>query len=182
MNIYYAASKGFNNKDLENLVCHTIPAELKKSGHEVYCFIYDPSEPDSNMGFDEIVSNINNSDLFISEMSRASQTLGFQLAYAMNLTKPCLYLYHQSRDAKPHTAIQHHPSRLLQIKPYSHDNFAEVLSKFITYGNKQLASIRTSFMSTRAIDQYLNDRSKKLGTHKAEIIRQLLDDAIKKEI
>lgn len=178
MNIFYTAASGGSNAEIQNLVTVEIPSLLRQAGNEVYVAHYDPENPSNNDGFDDVARAIVRSDIFIGEMSRASQTLGFQLSYALHNTKPALYLYHVSTKAKPGSALTDNPSRLLKIKSYDGLSLKHVLDDFLKQATEQLNSVRTSFMSTRRIDAYVSERSKLFGVTKAEVIRQILDDAI----
>lgn len=179
MKVYYGASKGHSDPALEELVQHTIPHILKKNGNSVESYAYNPVAINDSNSFAQIAEQIQDADVFIGEMSRPSQTLGFQLAYALNLGKPCLYIYNQSRQGEPDLVISKHPSRLLRLATYkdSEDLQAE-LQSFMKLAKTQMNSSRTSFMSTGRIDQYVDTVSKKIGISKGEVIRQLLDDAI----
>ena len=179
MNVYYAAVQGQADKSLETHTTITIPNAIKQYGNNIKPYIYNPQTADTEISFMEIAHRIQTSDVFIGEMSSPSQTLGFQLAYALSIGKPVLYLYNSRRNGKPDTSIAEHPSRLLRVSTYNDDvDVIDVLSSFFEYSKKQMNSTRTSFMSTHRIDDYITKAAKKLGTSKAEVIRQLLDESI----
>lgn len=180
MKIFYASAKGTSDKSIEELAVKVIPAILTELGHEVQIFIYDPGQPTNNGSFDEAAEGIISADIFIGEMSRASQTLGFQLSYALNNTKPSLYLYNTATKAKPGKVLTDNPSRLLKIKSYDNASLKHALEGFISYATEQLSSVRTSFMSTKQIDRYISKRAQLLGLSKGEVIRQLLSKAAEK--
>lgn len=150
---------------------------LKTTGNKVYEYVYDQNRLDGTRRFGELSELILESDVYIAEMSVASQTLGFQIAFALNSTKPCLYLYHEETKGQPDAPLARHPSRLLKITSYNEDNVADKLSSFLDYAKKQLATKRTSFMSTQEVDHFLDSESSRLGVHKAELIRQILHEA-----
>lgn len=155
---------------------------LRESGNKVDSYIYDQDDGEENGNtFQRLAQLVQQSDVYIAEMSVASQTLGFQIAYALNSTKPCLYLYHTSTKGRPGVPLVGNPSRLLKIVAYNEADVRDRLGAFLEYAQKQLATARTSFMSTQEIDSFLNERSKRLGVHKAELIRQILHDAIEKQ-
>lgn len=181
MKVFYATARGSSDKAIEELAVKTVPSVLKQLGHDVKIYIFDPDNADNNGAFDEIVEGIVAADVFIGEMSRASQTLGFQLSYALNNTKPALYLYAVGRKAKPGAVIGRNPSRLLKVKPYDASSAKHVLENFLSYAEEQLASVRTSFMSTRKIDSFISEKALLLGITKAEVIRQILSEAAESE-
>lgn len=178
MNIVYSATKGHKSAEIEELVVQRVPSYLRLLGHQVNILLYDPSKPDSTESFDETVKMILEADMFIAEMSRASQTLGFQFSFALANTKPSLYLYHSGTNSEPGSILRNNPSRLLKIKDYDKFTYKKVLDSFIGFADQQQQTVRTSFMSTRKIDDSIQELSKEQGISKGEVIRQLLSDSI----
>ena len=181
MKIFYAYSS--KNSDKRGIVHKEIIDYLKGLGHTVdeYCLVFseliEPGSRDKNPS--QIVVKIRDSDAFIGEMSRASQTLGFLLAFAVYHGKPSLYLYPTGSLGKPGKMITENPSRLLTVEEYSHTNFSDKISRFLKKVGKQLKASRTTFVSTREIDQYVTAVSKRAGLAKGEIIRDIMEKAIK---
>lgn len=145
-------------------------------------YIYNLNSGDGTAEFSDPAENILNSDIYIAEMSLPSQTLGFQIAFALNNGKPCLYLYDENTNGKPAAPILGHPSRMLKVSSYNASNLAKRLNAFSKLARSQLASKRTSFMSTHEIDLYLDAESRRLGVPKAEVIRQSLHNAVQKKV
>lgn len=179
MKVYYTTSRGHSDPSLEELVQNTIPYIITRLDNSVDYYAYNPTEVDGGKSFSEIAEQIQEADIFIGEMSRPSQTLGFQLAYAISLGKPSLYIYNQSRQGKPDLIIAQHPSRLLRLATYqTTDDIEKELQSFFKAAKTQMSTTRTTFMSTHRIDQYVEISSRQLGISKGEVIRQLLDEAI----
>lgn len=174
MNIFFAAAIKDADKKLIELI-DAIVNHLEDEGHSVYLYRYEPEKNTSPVSFQAINGAIVDADVYIGEMSRASQSLGFQLSYAISLLKPSLYLYKEDRAGTPDQLITHNPSRLLRIKTYNRDNYKTVLSKFLSSAAKQLPSHRTSFMSTKRIDDFIGSYAKINGISKGEAIRRILD-------
>lgn len=180
MNIYYSAASGSSNHGQDELTCEVIPEILSHLSTMLYKNIYNPESSVITSDFTEVAENIVKADIFIGEMSRASQTLGFELAHALNHHKPCLYLYHEDRSAKPGTVLLHSPSRLMKIKAYNEKNIEKIIKNFIKFSEKHMNTSRTSFMSTRKIDEFLNIQSSRRGVSKGELIREVLSKAADK--
>ncbi len=178
MDIVYSATRGHNSEEVEKLVSQQLPSHLQSRGHRVSVFVYDPSEPQDTEPFDELVEKILQADMFVAEMSRASQTLGFQLSFALANTKPSLYLYHAGTMSEPGSILRNNPSRLLKIKDYDKSTYTDILDSFVRFAGQQQQTVRTSFMSTRKIDDSVQELSKEQGVSKGEIIRQLLTESI----
>ena len=128
MNIFYAASVG-SSDETDKYISKVIPKLLSEGGNWVYTSIYNPDQGDAE-AIESIAEHIVAADVFIGEMSRPSQTLGFELAYALNNTKPSLYLYYEGKRAQPGTMLLHNPSRLLKIQSYTGENLPKILTSF----------------------------------------------------
>ena len=182
MNIFFSSASKISDPELSDIVGKDMPAFLKSLGHDVFVYKYNPDVNNGFSTFQEINDKINKADVYIGEMSKASQSLGFQLSYALSLLKPCLYLYHESRSGEPDRLMTENPSRLLRIKTYNNKNYKRVLEKFIKSSQKQLPSRRTSFMSTNYIDEFVSRFASQNGISKGEVIRQILDAEAKKRL
>lgn len=161
-----------------------IPKHLSKSmvryvvdTYQTFHYERDLSRADENLTFDMLVQEIAAADVFIAEMSYASQTLGFQLAHALRTGRQCLYLYDPSIKGQPKGMIGNITSRNLKIKEYNDTNYKKVVDSFMKFAEKQQQSYRTSFMITREIDEFISIRSKKLMLSRGEVIRELLHKA-----
>ena len=181
MKVFYAAAIGSSNQSLDKSRSEDIPELLTKKGHDVKVYLYDPSDPNGDGAFNSVSRQIIEADVFIGEMSRASQTLGFQLSFALNNSKPCLYIYNKSTKGKPGAYLVDLPNRLLKIKSYDDKSLEYVINGFLEFAEDQFASSRTSFMSTKSIDRYITARANQLGVSKGEVIRQILDLASKEQ-
>lgn len=172
MKIFFASST-IDGTDHEEIVDY-----LKEKGHKVFHYLHDVNSPNDEYSYGNIIEEINQADVFIGEMSRASQTLGFQLAYALHISKPCLYLYGITEKGRPSGVIGDIPARGMKIKRHDKNNYKKILDEFIKFAEKQMFTARTSFMSTREIDSYLSSESHRQGISKGELIRQILHNAI----
>lgn len=180
MKVFYCYASKNHNQDAT--IHKEIIKFLKESGHlvEEYRFVFselvEPGSRDENPA--KIVDKIRSSDAFIGEMSRASQTLGFLLAFAVYHGKPSLYLYPSESLGKPGKLIVDNPSRLLSVEEYSDFNFENKISKFLKRVDKQLKSSRITFVSTKEINNFIDVESEKRGISKGEIIRDILERAL----
>lgn len=174
MRVFFASCTAGNRQQQR---ISTIVEAIKHDHQITGSYIYSWDEGDGASEFSTIAESILASDIYIAEMSLPSQTLGFQIAFALSNRKPCLYLYDKDTNGLPAILISGHPSRLLRISGYSHNDLTKRLHAFYKLAESQLASKRTSFMSTHEIDAYLEIEARRLGMPKAEIIRQALYQA-----
>ena len=124
----------------------------------------------------QISENLQSSDIFIGEMSKPSQTLGFLLGQAINQKKPCLYLYSKASQGVPKGVILYHPSRLLTVKSYDKDTLKPLLESFLKKARKQLLSDRITFVCSKAVREYIDNKSLILGLPKGELIRTIIEE------
>jgi hypothetical protein len=175
MKVFLATSRDMSESKLQ---IYSDLVKYVKSKHSTFHYERDLTQGHDKHSFDELVEEIGNADVFIAEMTNASQTLGFQLAHALRVSKQCLYLYNPDIKDKPDGLIGNIPSRNLKIKQYNPDNYRKVVDDFMSFAERQQESYRTSFMSTREIDEYLTKRSTETGVSKGEVIRELLHKSI----
>lgn len=158
---------------------------ISRKGHTIDSYNYilseniDPESEDKSP--EDIIERIKLSDIFIGEMGRASQTLGFLLSFAALQGKPSLYLYPKESSGKPGNLIFNNPSRLITVKSYTKKNIDSILSNFIDRSVKKNKSTRTTFISTIEIDNFINEKVNSTGLSKGEIIRSLLELSINKK-
>jgi len=164
----------------QNARIAAIEATLREQGHSVYSYIYDQQGLNDKRGYSELAEIILRHDIYIAEMSLPSQTLGFQIAFALSGGKPCLYLYDSATHGNPDAPLANHPSRLLRIASYTPTNLEKRLKNFTDYSKKQMSSKRMSFMSTYEIDRFLDQTSAQSNVPKSELIRNILNEAAQK--
>ncbi len=183
MKVFFASTYRDGTGELEQL--RSIVECLEKNDCIVYAMLYDRDNTEAYekiFPYDEVVAELEACDIFIGEMSRASQTLGFLLGMSISKTKPSLYLYKNEVKAKGVAPLNDNPSRLLSSVSYSQDSLEDTLRKFLKKAAGQLSSVRTSFMSTKSIDGFLSVQSKKLNIPKGELIRLALEEYQKAQV
>lgn len=163
-------------------VLHDKIIEFLKSGGnvvDVYKFVFSETVEPGSEDADPTgtIKRIKNSDLFIGEMSRASQTLGFLMAFAVQSGKPSLYLYPVGSLGRPGKFITENPSRLITVEKYSDSGYEAKIREFLDRAKRKLASSRTTFVSTREIDDFISSKIKELGLSKGEVIRKIIEES-----
>ncbi|HEU4966434.1 MAG TPA: hypothetical protein VFT53_03050 [Candidatus Saccharimonadales bacterium] len=170
MRIFFASSQENEKKSETQKILTT----YLKQTYDVFHYLHIATSDDGGYSFTRLMERIGQADIFIGEMSMPSQTLGFQLAHAIQLSKPTLYLYDKREKGPPAGFMGTITSRVLKVKSYDETNHIKVIDAFMTFAQKQLLTARTSFMSTREIDGYLAKESRLQGIPKGELIRQAL--------
>jgi hypothetical protein len=183
MKVFYSASlHGLSRSDDLYKIIKTIPSHL--AGLENVSLVIN-LEDDNNTNpknVSNILSSLRTADAFIGEMSVPSQILGFELAYASLHFIPCLYLYHENYSVqKPSPLVTENPARKLWAKKYNNDNIDSAISGFFAMVARQMETSRTSFMSTKEIDEFLDKESDTKGIPKGELIRQALAEKLRQK-
>lgn len=128
-------------------------------------------------------------DAFIIDGSSGDSEIGYIVAYALFRKKHVLYLLPSGKDLDP--ALDHLSSRK-EISPFFHlrhwtpqvlinhaRDFIKLLS--LEAGESEVPSIKFTLRITPKIDQYLTFRAKRSNAKKADFLRDLIEDEIKKD-
>lgn len=183
MKVFYSYIETIHKDEHERNVARIKRFLEKIPSIKVVEYKIDKADTEINDKSNRSSESLQASDIFIGEMSKPSQSLGFLLGLAINQKKPCLYLYDEStRYGKPKSVIKNRPSRLLVIKPYNQKNIKVILLNFLKKAEKQLLSDRITFVCSKAIKNYINNESKRSGIAKGEIIRTIIEDKINQEL
>ena len=113
-------------------------------------------EMDPNKLRKEAISSIERSDVLIAEVSLASSSVGYQIAYALSLKKPVLCLYStEFGEMKPPQVINANDSLLLYVKSYERSKLKEIIKKFFADA-PQSRLIKFNFIISPEIENYLD--------------------------
>lgn len=119
------------------------------------------------------------SDVFIIDVSRDHFYTGFQVFIAAQLKKPTLVLTRS--DIKNHFISGVH-GKFTTIKQYETiDDLKDIVKKFIKDNAIAAKDLRFNMILNRRIAKYLRDKSYETGKNKSEIVRDILNDKIKKD-
>jgi len=185
MKVFYAYVNVSSRHQESSLNLQKIRDELIKNirdkGDEVILYapeVYQDKNEEMNHSSLDILNVLKGVDVFIGEMSGPSQTMGFLLAYSLQHGKPSLYFYPEDTSGKPAGPLFNNPSRLLSVRSFTDTNYGQIVSRFLRKAQKQLRSDRTTFVTTRYINDFLNWKTRKTGLSKGEVIRGILETAI----
>lgn len=184
MTIFFASV--VKNKDKDQAI--KALRYLESLEHEIFHIIYNIDEMEIVSLTEEvsheaitIINQFKKADIFIGDMRRPSQTLGFLIAYAMQLGMPSLYFYPEQSQAMPFVPLLGNPSRLISYAKYDEGNMEQILDKFLTNAEKKIKSGRITFVSTKSINEFIDKISVKKGLSKGETIRGILEKEIDNE-
>ncbi len=128
--------------------------------------------------YDEGINSINKADVLIADVSVASGSVGYQIAYTLSQRKPVLCLY--SNDfglKKAPQVILSSETNLLTIRSYDRKNYKSVLKNYL---DSQLKNelIKFNFVISKEIETYLTWISDRERRPKSQLLREKVVDKI----
>ena len=130
---------------------------------------------------EEGIKAIERSDCLIADISIASSSVGYQIAYALSKKIPTLCLYLEKfENGKLPQIIMATNSLLLKTASYSNKSLRSLIKNFFKdFPSETL--IKFNFIITPEIDEYLNWGSKEFRVSKSEFLREKVVQMINKE-
>lgn len=187
MKIYFNASMAGKVKYLKEF--ETIIKTLENYGNEVYAdhvFKRNPKEvngqtrEEHESDFQRARNEIQKADAMVVEATYPSIGVGHTMTIALEMHKAVLVLYQND----PHGLLVGDPNRLLTLKKYSLKDRKKlniIIKEFLDKVNKRLLNKRFNLMIDEMEEKYLKWVSQKKGISKADYIRQLIDEDLKKD-
>lgn len=157
-------------------------AYLKRLGHNVY-ETFDSSKKSSSIDlakkFDRTDKFIKDADILIAEISNADSKVGYEIARALDEKKVVITL--ESEDSKNvHPNIHGNKSRTLINKKYKSGDLIETIEKSLKEAAGKLDSKFILIISPE-IDRYLEWSAQTKRMHKAQIVRNAVEQQMKKD-
>lgn len=147
---------------------------LKRNYHDTDNF----SRQDHEKDFQQLTSEIKKSNVVIVEGTYPSIGTGHYMTIALNYLKPVLVLYKKN----PHGVLVGDPNRLLFLEKYNSNNLDELrgkISKFLLIADKKTLKNRFNIMLDEQMVDYLDRQSMKIGSSKADVVRQMILEKLK---
>ncbi|MBD3363453.1 hypothetical protein GF362_07095 [Candidatus Dojkabacteria bacterium] len=128
------------------------------------------------------IKAIKNSDLLVAEVSDMSSGVGFLIANALSQKKPVLALYKKDKKENLSATIlgSDVSNKLLFYEEYAEDNLKEKLQKFFEE-TKNLLDTKFILIIPPEIDRYLEWASDYKRMHKAQIVREAIDQLMEED-
>lgn len=187
MVVYFNASVLGKKKYLEEF--RLIVKTIKKLGHNLfsdqimdrnYKILNQMTNSQHEADFQKVRNEIQKSDVMVVESTFPSVGVGYIMSIALQMYKPVLILY----QTIPHGLLIGDPNRLLTIKRYSKknpDQLKKIIETFMKKSRFRLLKRRFNFMIDKVQDDFVEWLSKKLAISKADYVRQLIDEKLRKD-
>lgn len=157
---------------------------LEAEGNKVDKSLIQHSHEEDNANFDKAyqrnLKSIKNCDVVVAEITTTSSGQGFLLATAINQKKPVVAMYNSDSKIKPSITLEGVNSRLFNYLKYSESNIDTVVKKAISKV-KQTLDTKFILIISAEIDRYLEWASNERRMHKAQIVRNSVEDAMAKD-
>ena len=189
MKVFFTCS---TSRFLENYDCYrTLCQHIKKLGHELtddwldeaYRNIQNKISGDSNNVYERKVRAINQSDVIIAEASIKSFTVGHQITLGLNKTIPTLLLFKCKNKKQKMPYIEGIKSSWLTKKSYKTKEEAfQIIENYLHLYSSKRKTYSFNLVINQEENLCLEKRMLKLGKTKTEIIRNLIQEAIQREV
>lgn len=157
-------------------------AYLKRLGHNVYETFENgkkSSNGDLSKKFEKTDKFIKDSDILIAEVTNADSKVGYEIARALDEKKVVITLEEESsKNLYPN--IHGNKSRTLISKKYKDGNLIETIEKALKEAAGKLDSKFILIISPE-IDRYLEWSAQTKRMHKAQIVRNAVEQQMKKD-
>jgi TPP-dependent 2-oxoacid decarboxylase len=187
MKIVFVASLAGRKQLEENY--RLIAALCRRHNHKVfddYVFKYDVEYlAKGNIislkrNYKKISYEIKKADALIAEVTQSSLGVGRFISLALEYRKPVLLLYSRYIPR----AFVYDPTRLISLKKYFLSKPRELERKIINFiqkVNKKKLTYRFNLMLTKEMNEYLTVASSHKNLSKADYLRNLISEKMKKE-
>lgn len=143
----------------------------------------DAAETSKGADFDALIKGelgaIHQADVVIVEATSDHLAQGYQIAVALQYKKPVLVITRNKLEEQFLSGIK---DRLLTKAEYKNEaELAEVVKRFLRDNTISTKDLRFNMFIDRPIYNYLRTVSYETGKNKSEIIRELINNEIKKE-
>lgn len=186
MKIYITASIRLTDesmKDINNLVKH-----LESKGHNVnkyklagdYAKKQSFDEGDLSEYHKKMMNSIKQCDVVIADISTKSSGLGYEVAIALQERKPILALFRGRPQDHSSLSLSSNPSKLLKLRNYTPETINQVAEDFLKEAKEQIDTKFILIISPE-IDKYLSWASDERRMHKAQLVRNAVEEMMAKD-
>lgn len=137
------------------------------------------SDDEAYQVFRTAQKSLTDADVVIADVSHPSDRVGFEIATALSEKKPVLALLHETAKLAP--PVQGNNSRYLNVRRYnSAADAKQIVSEFLIDAKKKVDTKFILIISPQ-IDKYLEWAAAERRQHKAQIVRDSVEEAMRKD-
>jgi nucleoside 2-deoxyribosyltransferase len=180
MKIYVSLPLDFEEKDMKAFMEGV--SHLKKLGHNVVDTTGHNAKSKENAEklFSHSDKSLKDTDIVIAEVSKSDSKVGYEIAKAFNEKKFVIALENENAVDKVNPIVHGNTSKNLMHTKYHKDNITAIIEESVKEAAKRLDSKFILIISPE-IDRYLDWSSTTKRMHKAQIVRNALEQMMKKD-
>jgi nucleoside 2-deoxyribosyltransferase len=186
MKLYYTASIRLNkqNSEIQDLIKEA-SKNLNFKFESVYSK-FDKVEEYANLSdeaafevFRTAQKSLKEADVVVADVSHPSDRIGYEVATALAERKPVLALLHKSAKMAP--PIQGNKSKYLEVARYDQTSEIKKLVADFLEQAKKMVDTKFILIISPEIDKYLEWASNTRRQHKAQIVRNAVEEVFEKD-
>lgn len=147
---------------------------LRSNAKEV---VYGQSGKDAEDNYHQLVKWIEEADVFVAEVSNSSLSVGYEIALAMEISKPVVVFHLKGGRA---VILERIKSEKLQIVEYDLNDLEESLKDAIDQAFESV-EVRFNFFINPKMLAFLSRAAKQRNISRSELIRELITKEMAKE-
>jgi nucleoside 2-deoxyribosyltransferase len=180
MKIYVSLPLDFEEEDMKAFVDGV--NHLKKLGHNVVDTTGHNAKSKENAEklFSHSDKSLKDTDIVIAEVSKSDSKVGYEIAKAFNEKKFVIALENEEATEQVNPIVHGNKSKNLMHTKYHKKNITTVIENTVKEAAKRLDSKFILIISPE-IDRYLDWSSTTKRMHKAQIVRNALEQMMKKD-
>lgn len=183
MKIFFIGSDRRNPQDVDNY--KKIAQIIEKEGNTVDRSWINATTEDDAENFEVAhkrnIKSIKEADVIVAEITKLTTGTGFLLSTAISQKKPVITLFNEESDAIPSTTIKGSSNKKnMFYAEYNSKTVQPILEDFLS-DVKNLLDTKFILIISPEIDRYLEWASENRRMHKAQIVRNAIEDIMEKD-
>jgi len=168
------------NLERANKIISTIESTGAKVDKSMLRRSLDEELQDVESIYKDNLKSIKSSDLLIADTTQYSAGIGYLVAMAMTEKKPVLAIHYEKSENIHSVMLKGAKSPLLSYIDYNEDNVGEIVTSYL---NDIKGKLDTKFILiiSPKIDKYLKWAADERRLHKAQVVREAVDQMMKKD-
>lgn len=188
MKVYYSTSASYIEHNINE--SRQIVKTLKSLGHKITREWIEEaidvkasgkkySSAESKKIYSDNIKALKEADVVILETTFHTFNTGYLASLSITLEKPLLILTRNSNHKA--TFLLGEPTTLKHIEVYSSlDDLTSIINEFMRDNESSAKDIRFNMLIGRSLSNFLKRESKTIGKSKAQIVREILEDYLRK--
>ncbi len=119
-------------------------------------------------------------DILIVEVTEPSTSSGYVISYALSERKPVLALINSEKSKSFPVSLKGSDNKLFTLKEYTEHNLKKIIHEYL-FEVKSILDTKFILIISPQINRYMQWVSDNRRMHKAQVVRQALEDMLAKD-